>query len=189
VRRYWESPDEPVRYSPLLGNAGNEVAQHPPLYYALMALPYALTGWASPGARWLVLRLCSALLACGSVVFWWKLLRLVESAAARRTVLLGGVALVFFPSCWFDVARVGNDALVALLSSAAFYFAIRSDRNRQERIADHLAVAIVLGLGLWTKAFFLPFYLGTIVWYVWRSARCRAAPGCGGWPCWSSCRF
>lgn len=180
VHRFWEPPDRPTEYAPANGPT-NWLGQHPPLFYALMGLPYHCIRSASPGVRLLLLRLCCVLLTCGSLVFWWKSLRLFESTEARRTMLLGGIAVLWFPSCWFDLGRLGNDSLVALLASATFYFALRACRNRHQRMADHLAIAVTLGLGLLTKAFFLPFYAGMIAWFLWQTiVRDRLS-----WKAWS----
>ncbi len=160
---FWHPPRQLAEYAPQEGTT-NWIGQHPPLYYALMTLPYRATRWLSPGGRLLLLRLCSVALACGSFVFWFLSLRLFESPVARRMILLGGIAVLFFPSCWFDLGRLGNDSLVALLSSSLFYFALCAYKNHHRRLRDHLAIAIVLGLGLLTKAFFIPFYLGMVAW-------------------------
>ena len=161
--RFWNPPRQPAEYAPQ-EDTTNWIGQHPPLYYALMTLPYRAERWLSPGGRLLLLRLCSVALACGSFVFWFLSLRLFESPVARRMILLGGIAVLFFPSCWFDLGRLGNDSLVALLSSSLFYFALCAYKNHHRRLRDHLAIAIVLGLGLLTKAFFIPFYLGMVAW-------------------------
>jgi len=63
VCRFWQPLRSPTNYAPR-ENSYNWIGQHPPLYYALMTLPYRCARSASPGGRLLVLRVCSAILAC-----------------------------------------------------------------------------------------------------------------------------
>lgn len=162
---FWNPPNEPAEYQP--GGPTNWQGQHPPLYYALMALPYSWTKTCSPGVRLLVLRLVSTAMACGSLWFWWRSVQLFASRRARRLLLLAGAIVLWLPSCWFDLARLGNDALAALALSATIYYLLRTHKHRQQRVGDFLALAIALGCGLWTKAFFVPIAAGSVGFLGW----------------------
>jgi hypothetical protein len=202
LRRWWKPPPEPVRYLP--GTEPNWQGQHPPLFYVLLAGPYRLTRSCSPAIRLLVLRLCATAMACGSLVFWWKAMRWLDvppaspprqdgaptptllvpasttgGEAARRLLFWAGATVLWLPSCWFDLARLGNDSLTALLVSATCYYLLRACYPQRNRRGSHkrpchgsgwdfFLLGISLGLGLLTKAFFFPILLG-----VWTCLVCR----------------
>lgn len=172
VARFWRKPQWPVSYIPDIPAQGiNWQGQHPPLYYLLLVLPYRLAQSWSPGGRLLFLRLCSVCLACGSLVFWLKTVSLFQSASTKQFLLLTGVSAVFFPSLFYDLARLGNDSLMALLFTGSLYFLLSTYVNKQERVIDFVKLAITLGLGLLTKLFFLPLWGGAILSSVWLSMR------------------
>jgi hypothetical protein len=146
VRRLWQKPKEPASYTP--GQGINWQGQHPPLYYLTMILPYRLARDWPPGMRLLFLRLVSVALACGSLVFWLKAVKLFHSPSARRFLLLAGLAIVFFPSLVYDLARLGNDSLAALLFAGSFYFLLATYVHEQRRLSDFGGLTLTLGLGL-----------------------------------------
>ena len=165
VSRLWQKPREKVFYRP--GHGANWEGQHPPLYYLVMILPYRLASARPPGVRLLFLRLFSVALACGSLVFWLKAIKLFQSSSSRQLLLLAGLAVVFLPSLFYDLARIGNDSLTALLFAGAFYFLLSTYVNEQRRVRDFVGLAITLGLGLLAKLFFLPLLAGAILFSLW----------------------
>jgi hypothetical protein len=165
VSRLWQMPREKVSYRP--GHDRNWEGQHPPLYYLMMILPYRLASTWPPGERLLFLRLFSVALACGSLVFWLNAIRLFQSPSSRRLLLLAGLAVVFLPSLVYDLARIGNDSLAALLFAGTFYFLLSTYVNKQKQVRDYVGLATTLGLGLLSKLFFLPLLAGAILFSVW----------------------
>lgn len=169
VRRLWQKPLEGAFYIP--GQGANWEGQHPPLYYILMNIPYRLARTWPPGVRLLFLRLISVALACGSLIFWLKTVNLLQSRDSRRLLLLGGLAIVFFPSLFYDLARLGNDSLVTLSFAGSFYFLLSTYITKQERLSDFVGLALTLGLGLLTKLFFLTLWAGAILFSLWLGMR------------------
>jgi hypothetical protein len=168
IRKFWHKPQRSVVYTPDIPARGvNWQGQHPPLYYLLLDPPYRVARFWSPGVRLLFLRLCSVFLACGSLVFWLKTIPLFQSAETRRFLLLAGVSVIFFPSLFYDLSRLGNDSLLTLLFAASLYFLLSTYVHRQERLTDFVKLAVTLGLGLLTKLFFLPLWGGAILSSLW----------------------
>jgi hypothetical protein len=169
-RSYRQKGDQPIldgpgRYAP--DKAPNWQAQHPPLYYGLMAPVYL----AAKGLRWvphlMVMRLASFALAfAGFALGVLGTARLTadapsgvkESGMAPRGAWTGPIMAAWpflFPQFFPEFARLGNDSLCLLLASAAWVLTLRQLRGRGGW-RSALALGVVLGLGLLTKAFFLP---------------------------------
>ncbi|MBS1855465.1 MAG: glycosyltransferase family 39 protein [Acidobacteria bacterium] len=98
--------------------------QQPPLYYAVMALPYRLTrGW--PLERQvLLLRLLSVLLASAAIPLAWSMARRVAAARAAALAAAGFVAAS--PAVAIQMAHVGNDALAFPLMTLALWAVVRA---------------------------------------------------------------
>jgi hypothetical protein len=172
AQRFWHTRSEPGAYTP--GTRPNYQGQHPPLYYLLLGLPYSFVRECPPGLQLLALRLCSILLACGSLVFWWKMVGLFPLWRTRQFLLLGGLAVVFFPSLFYELARLGNDALVTLLFSAVVYSLLSCAVRQQQRLRDWIGLGFTLGCGLLTKMFFLPILVGVLLVTIWLGRRSPA---------------
>ena len=171
IRRLWQPPAEPAVYA--LGTEPNWQGQHPPLYYVLLVLPYTLSQDWSPGMRLFLLRLVSVLIACGSLFFWIHSIRLLTSPQARQLLLMAGLTVTFLPSLSYEFGRLGNDALVACLFSGVFYFLLSTTVHSQHRLRDFWGLGVMLGAGLLTKLFFLPIWLGSLVYTVWQGWRMK----------------
>ncbi|MDH4156083.1 MAG: hypothetical protein OEW00_02255 [candidate division Zixibacteria bacterium] len=164
VEDYWHQKRS-VRYWP--GEELNWQGQHPPLYYLSMVSVYRFMDEATAAGRILLLRLMSILIACGSLLFWYATVRLFRPGSTRWLLVVSGLIVLFFPSLCFDLARIGNDSLVALLFSGVFYFLMASYVHRQARLSDFWGVAVLLAMGLWTKLFFLPVIIGVAAGTAW----------------------
>jgi hypothetical protein len=137
----------------LPGDKPNYQAQHPPFYYLLMALPERLTDHLSFVTQILLLRLASYLLALGGVVFG---LLAVRRSAAPTSALLGFFAYpIILPMFFPEFARMGNDSLCLLLIGMLAYFLSCWLQDEGDR-KFALAIGLTLGLGMLTKAFFVP---------------------------------
>jgi len=152
------------------GAEENYESQHPPLYYALMApLMKATESW-SLVTQVFALRAASYLLA-----FLGFLLGLRATAAA---MLPEGVAdgyafyPLFAPMFFGEFGRIGNDSLCLLLFALIYALSIRSLRDVSDR-KSAFAVGVCFGLGLLTKAFFIPTLAGYTLFMMLRAWRAR----------------
>ncbi len=146
-------------------------ALQPPLYYWLAALPYAVIRERPLLESVLVLRGFSVVIASLLVpLVFFAARRAFESGAA-----IGIAAVVaLLPELYFDIARVGNECLGVVLFTALFVLC--SGRDRLDLPwRQVIAIGLVLGLGLLTKAYFLtalpPLLMCTAPWNSGRQAR------------------
>jgi len=143
----------------------NWEAQHPPLYYLLLAPVLRLIEPEPFVSQILVLRLISYSLAVTGVFLAMMAVRSsasnIEPQAAVAGFLLYPVMLpMFFP----EFARLGNDSLCLLLAGAAA-FSLAKSLADERSVVWPTALGASLGLGLLTKAFFLPimFAIGVLL--------------------------
>ncbi len=134
----------------------NWEAQHPPLYYLMLAPIMRLVEPASLVTQVLVLRVVSYLLALVGIFFGLEAIpaagAIIKPAAAMIGFVLYPVMLpMFFP----EFARIGNDSLCLLLAGLAAFF-LAEGMAHERSIGWPLALGACLGLGLLTKEFFLP---------------------------------
>jgi len=156
---------EPIRYE----------FHQPPLYYALLAPIYRLTGGAL-----LPLRLASVLMGCGVVLLAYAIARRI--VPGRAAVALGTAAFVaFLPQHLATVAQVGNDVLAEVLFAAVLYLLIgwvvgSGGRGRAAGVRGpfaNLGLGVLLGLILVTKTtayIAVPLAGGVLLWR-WRRER------------------
>ncbi|RPI28362.1 MAG: hypothetical protein EHM61_05425 [Acidobacteria bacterium] len=123
-------------------------AQHPPLYYFLCLAPYRLAAQLNLIDRVFLIRAFSILLASGLIPLGFMLLRQLLGDTQALLVLW---IVAFLPGVMFDVARVGNDSLAALLFTLLVCLSVRTVVSRTQA----LAIGLTLGLGLLTKTSFL----------------------------------
>lgn len=129
------------------GSIANWEAQQPTVYYLLMAPLYAVSMRWSRADQMYLLRCFSYGFAwlglCLSVLFW----------PGERETSLPSPAPALWPllfPMWFpEMARLGNDCVVVLLAALA-WVTLRSGRH-------FIILGCICGLGLLTKATFLPF--------------------------------
>jgi hypothetical protein len=169
--REWEPGRGPGETSPpgtfTPDIAPNWQAQHPPLYYLLMTPVFLASQHLSWVDHFAVLRLASWLMAFTGLVIG-------AEAACRRlpgiTPGLGGVMAAWpflFPQFFPEMARLGNDALCLLLAALVFRQTLEMEA-RGHTIRSGALLGLWLGLGLLTKAFFLPISAGGMAWLGWR---------------------
>lgn len=159
----------PPRYAP--GRENNWQAQHPPLYYLALTPVKGLVSGLDWVGQFFVLRLVSWIFAFAGLAL------AVEALARRADLLPPGGAVVaaawpfLFPQFIPEMARLGNDSLCLLLLAIALVFLLRLDDR--PNLKDAAGVALALGAGLWTKAFFLPITAGVAAYLAWRVWRVR----------------
>ena len=156
----------PRRFVP--SNEPNWQSQHPPLYYTVMAPAYLVSAaWSWP-AQLLLMRTISWLFAMAGFVvglvaiyrYWPGRDRAVACAIAAAWPFL---VPMFFP----EMARLGNDSLCLLLAGAIWYLLMRLAAKGTQR-RDGILLGMLLGLGLITKAFFLPITAGVVAYLAMR---------------------
>jgi hypothetical protein len=155
-------------------NQLNWQAQHPPLYYLLLSPIVGLISGLSLIWQIFILRSLSFLFAFSGLLLAWLASDRVEDPRKGNVLKLG---LLFYPALvpmfFLEFCRIGNDSLCLFLTGAvAFALAnwFRCGANKK----DSLLVGIFLGLGLLTKAFFLPISAGLVIFLGFRALRQNA---------------
>jgi 4-amino-4-deoxy-L-arabinose transferase-like glycosyltransferase len=136
----------------------SSATNQPPLYYALAAVPY----WLSPSHdildRLALMRLLSALLAAGTVLCVYLLLReLLPGTPWAWTV--GALAVAFQPTFMFVAAGVQGDNLLFFASAAVLLLLARAFR-RGLTVRRGVAIGVVTAVGVLGKLTFLAFLPG-----------------------------
>ncbi len=164
------------------GPGENWQAQHPPLYYLLLSLLYLATKSRSLIDQLFALRLFSYLVA-------WSAIGLAIATALRgrrgeprtRTALVLAPALwpALFPMWFPEMARLGNDSLVAVMAALA-WVSVVCVHAEPLRMRNYLVLGAICGLGLLTKATMAPFVAvvaGYLVVRLWMLHRAGVAKG------------
>lgn len=177
ARAQLRQPRDPARPW-TAGQSANWQAQHPPLYYAVMAPLYRATkGW-SLLDQLFVLRSFSYLLAWSglalAVVVCWRM-PVSDSLAGTALVLAPALWPALFPTWFPEMARVGNDSLLVLIAATSWMLLIKLDA-RPDALRNYALLGAVCGLGLLTKISFLPFVAVTTVYLAYRLWASRGNP-------------
>lgn len=154
----------------------NWQAQHPPLYYILLAPLEKMTENFSFVTRIFLLRLASFLLALAGVVLGLLASRdpnkpLKADPSVVGFVLYPLVLPMFFP----EFTRIGNDSLCLFLVGVIAFLLSKWLKDENDKKLS-LAIGVVLGLGLLTKAFFLPIIAALGVFLLVRIFRDKRQP-------------
>jgi 4-amino-4-deoxy-L-arabinose transferase-like glycosyltransferase len=154
---------DPIRYE----------FHQPPLYYALAAPIYGLTG-GDPFS----LRLFSVALGAGIVILAYA--SAGRAFPTRPALALGAAAFVaFLPQHLATVAQIGNDVLAELLYATVLFVlvgrlaqpTIKRRHNNTPTLGNSLGLGILLSLILITKTtayVALPLAAGVLIWRWWR---------------------
>jgi 4-amino-4-deoxy-L-arabinose transferase-like glycosyltransferase len=125
------------------------LANYPPLYYALDAIPYRIAYGANFADRIFAMRLLSPILGALTVLFVFLFLReLLPATPWAWTV--GGLAVAFQPMFGFMTGAVNNDSLL-YASSAALLFLVARAFRRGLDIRLGAAIGLTVAVGLLTK--------------------------------------
>ena len=137
------------------GRIENWQAQHPPLYYYVLAPVYLATKSLSFAGQLFALRAFSCLIAwIGLCVTAVAALRgkIPERAALPLMFAIAAWPLIF--PMWFpEMGRLGNDSLITVFAALG---GSRLARHNAGAPRHYLLLGLVLGLALLTKATFLP---------------------------------
>jgi hypothetical protein len=152
------------------GNQRNWEVQHPPFYYALLVPAYLLS------ERWPLVGQLALLRGLSYLAAWLSLCLAVVVAIRRFPASAFGKAIITAPALWPfvfpgwfpEMARLGNDSLVALL--VACVVAIVTCANMRAW-STWILLGVICGLGSLTKATFFPFLAGiglVLLYQTWR---------------------
>ncbi len=167
------------------GAGPNPIGNNPPLYYAVMAIPYHIFRGVPLLSRIFVLRLFNALFFIGTVGLVWAMAGdLFGNVQWKQVVAAGAVAVQ--PQVAFMSAVINADNLLILLTTATLYTALRFVRRgptlRRACMMGLCAAAAALtqGRGLVT----LPVVITALAvgWIRWRphaSDAIKQVLGCG----------
>jgi hypothetical protein len=162
----------------------NWQAQHPPLYYLIMAPLERGTDTLSLVAQIFWLRFASYLIALAGVAL--AMLGTWESGGVKSAVTGFFLYPVLFPGFFPEFARMGNDSLCIFWTGLIVLLLSRWRRD-QKNYKYPITIGIVLGLGLLTKVFFvlitaaLALFLLLRIWRhrsreEWRDLACLLLP-------------
>ena len=157
------------------GSVRNWQAQHPPFYYALLTPAYLLS------ERWSLAGQLALLRGLSYVAAWLSLCLAVFVAGKTFRASGPGQAMIAAPALWPfvfpgwfpEMARLGNDSLVALLVACAVAVITCAPIKRW---STWLLLGMICGLGALTKATFFPFLAATALLLLYRTWRRDASP-------------
>ena len=160
IQAYRTAQPQPP-YAPSL--VENWEAQHPPLYYVLLATILKITGGFPFVTEMLILRMTSFLLAIGGVGLALTAVQAHNSQTPVASTMLGfALYPLMLPMFFPEFARLGNDSLCLLFVGASAFClvrALRPDGNAKWFVT----LGFCLALGLLTKALFVPVTLAVIL--------------------------
>lgn len=152
--------------------------QHPPLYYLLTGLFSRVSSFDGLVLEVIGLRIISILVTILALFYCYKGLevlcakKLLDSTAVFRAA---SVFALCFPMFYFEFARIGNDCLVFLSLSIAFYYLTKSFNSENPR-SSLFGMSMALAFGLLTKAVVLPLlpvFAIYAVYCLWASTACK----------------
>jgi len=174
VRQVVKAPrDPPPTGEP--SSVENWELQHPPFYYALLTPAYLLS------ERWSLVGQLAFLRGLSYFAAWLSLCLAVFVAAKTFPASGPGRAMIAAPALWPfvfpgwfpEMARLGNDSLVALMIACAVAVITCAPIRRW---STWLLLGVICGLGALTKATFFPFLAAIAVLLLYRTWRRDASP-------------
>ena len=161
VEYYRQTYRQPLPRSPYrVSQVPNWQAQHPPLYYLLLAPLVNASDHVSLVTQFFLLRMVSFLLALAGVAFGLLAFRQPNLPPEADPAVIGFVFYpVILPMFFPEFTRIGNDSLcLFLVGLVAYLLSLWLKNERNTKIS--IAIGVALGMGLLTKAFFLPITAG-----------------------------
>jgi 4-amino-4-deoxy-L-arabinose transferase-like glycosyltransferase len=158
-------------------------AFQPPLYYWIMAPLMSLFAGAGIARQLLMVRWFGALLCSFTIPLVYRIAR---QALDHEALALGCAAVVaVMPGFALVAGHAGNDCLAAPIFALLIWCSLRIAAGNCA-LRDQVALGVVLGLGLLTKAYFLTAVPAILVLLIWKlRARAAIAVSCallvGGW--------
>lgn len=166
----------PALFSPSF-EPNNLYRQHPALYYAIMAPVLRLVDGTPLVTQIFVLRLFSYLLALSGVALGVLAISKrgrLESGEQSFPLLLGFLIYPYLSPMFFpQFARLGNDSLCLFLVGLLAYLFSKWLANGSNTKSS-LSIGVVLGIGLLTKAFFIPIAVAVFMYVLMPAFGARA---------------
>jgi hypothetical protein len=177
IKRLRQAVKEP-RDPPPTGKPGsrqNWEVQHPPVYYVLLTPAYLLS------ERWSLVGQLALLRGLSYLAAWLSLCLAVFVADKMFPAPGLGRAMIAAPALWPfvfpgwfpEMARIGNDGLVALLVACAIAVVTCAPIRRW---STWLLLGVICGLGALTKVTFLPFLAAIALLLLYRTWWRDASP-------------
>lgn len=159
----------------------NWQAQHPPLYYLILQPVFKLFSDASWSVQFFALRTISWIFAFSGLVIGVEASRQLFKDNVEKAMVIMAAWPFLIPQFFPEMARIGNDSLCLLFFALCWLALVRLERREHDRGWSTL-LGLALGVGLWTKAFFVPISAGLFLYFVWRFWGSRDAYWlrCGG---------
>jgi len=110
------------------GSGANAIAKNPPLYYALMAIPYRVFVWLPLLKRIFILRLFNALCYLATIALMWLIAGEIFGPVRWKQTLAAGV-VALEPQLAYMSAVINADNLLIALTTAFMLAAIRLVRH------------------------------------------------------------
>lgn len=125
---------------------------HPPLYYALMAVPYATMNAVglSSDLIWRILRILGIGIGVGWIYWVYRLALEYFGRQSRALAVAAFVALI--PNAAYTAGVLNNEILVALLFTWAMATIIRYFKTESLPARQAAALGVAIGLSILTKA-------------------------------------
>jgi hypothetical protein len=140
--------------------AAGVATSQPPLYYALEAIPYGLTG-GTVLDRLQVMRFTSALFAGLTAMFGFLFVR--EALPRERWAwTVGGLGIALVPLLGFMSGAVNPDSLLYAVSAASFFCLARAFR-RGFRTREAVSIGALIAIGFLTKLNFIGLVPGIVL--------------------------
>ena len=147
--------------------------QHPPVYYVLLAPIYSMSHHWSWPTQMILLRSVSWVFAfIGYVLGVVAIIRYWPKKDAAAVAAIAAAWPFLIPMFFPEMARLGNDSLCLLIMGVVWWMVLRIGSIEVEaRLRDFVVLGILVGIGLLTKAFFIPITVGVTLFLFLRGDR------------------
>ena len=145
----------------------NWIAQHPPLYYLLLAPIYIIIKLFSSNFIFILLglRIFTLLFGCVTLIYMKKLLEKLNAGNVVKNSIY--MLFLFSPPIQFYFSNVTNDSLLICLCVAALYYLIKYCQGNLEK--DYYIFVVICAFIILTKYTGGLILLGYILYFIYRS--------------------
>ncbi len=125
---------------------------HPPLYYAIMAVPYAAMNAVglSGDLIWRILRILGIGIGVGWIYWVYRLA--LEHFGRQNYALAVAAFVALIPNAAYTAGVLNNEILIALLFTWAMAMMIRYFKTESLSVREAVVLGAVIGLSILTKA-------------------------------------
>jgi hypothetical protein len=152
----------------------NWESQHPPLYFLAFSPIMRATETLPLVTQVFLLRIASYLIAWSGFAIGFFAVARVAGREIPTSVIPGYLWFpVMVPMFFSEFGRIGNDSLCLFLLGLLFFFIVGESLHGFGRTTKNFLTGMLFGLGLLTKAFYLPIlagYTGFMLFGIWQSS-------------------